>query len=146
MVKRSMLVVPLLAMLLGGAAVAEQSGSGVTVMLEPQHGSKIGGEATIVHGVSPKTAIVTITLDGVFNPETQYPAGIYRGACAAITPRLKPLYELTAVQGGRSTTTLKARTPIPGTYVIAVWDPKMAKTMSCGGGPLGGSPQGQPIT
>jgi hypothetical protein len=136
MVKRSLLVVPLLAMLLGGAAIAKQSASGVTIPLEPQHGSKIGGKATIVHGISPNTAIVTITLDGVFIPETQYPAGIYRGACAMITPRLKPMYELTPVQGGRSTTNLKARTPIPGKYAIAVWDPKMTKTMSCGGGPL----------
>ena len=142
MVKRSMLVVPLLAMLLGGAAIAKQSSSGVTILLEPQHGSKIGGKGTIVHGISPNTAIATITLDGVFIPETQYPAGIYRGACAMITPSLKPMYELTPVQGGRSTTNLKARTPISGKYAIAVWDPKMTKTMSCGGGPLDGGKTG----
>jgi len=138
MVKRSTLVVPLLAMLLGGAAIAKQSATGGTIPLQPQHESKIGGKATIAHGISPNTATVTITLDGVFIPETEYPAGIYRGACATITPRLKPLYELTPVQGGRSTTNLKARTPIAGEYAIAVWNPKMTKTMSCGGGPLDG--------
>jgi hypothetical protein len=100
------------------------------VKLEPQHGSKIGGTATIVHAPSPTAVTVTIVLDGVFIPENRYPAGVYAGTCAKLPA--EPAYRLEPVMGGKSTTRLQVKPPMSGPYAIAVFRTDGSQTMSCG--------------
>ncbi len=129
---RSLLLASTLLLVLGGTASAESRRT-VEVKLDPQHTSKIGGTATIVHGRNEVR--VTIVLDGVFIPENQYPAGVYTGACANLSAT--PAYKLNPVMSGRSVTLLAMnRSPKhkPGatTYVVAVFNTAATQTMSCG--------------
>jgi hypothetical protein len=126
---RSICVALALACAAGGVALAAEPAT-IPIALEPQNGSKIGGTASIVHGVSPHNVVVTITLDGVFIPENRYPAGVYRGTCAALSA--EPAYVLTPVMGGRSKTNLRVKPPLPGSYALAVFNTSGKKTMSCG--------------
>ncbi len=124
---RSIVVVSGLALVLGGSALAAQPR--LEVKLQPQHGSQIGGTATIVHE-SPPSVTVTIVLDGVFVPENRYPAGVYAGTCAKLGA--KPAYRLRPVVSGRSTTRLQVKPPASPAYAIAVFRTDGSQTMSCG--------------
>lgn len=113
------------------AATASPAHARFEVKLEPQHGSKIGGTATIVHASSPPAAVtVTIVLDGVFIPESRYPAGVYAGTCGKLAP--EPAYRLEPVVSGSSTTRVQVKPPMSGPYAIAVFRTDGSQTMSCG--------------
>jgi hypothetical protein len=128
-VNRSIWFAVPLAAALAGAAVAGPAA--VKIPLLPQHGSKIGGTATLAHqSMKPLVVDVSIVLDGVFIPEASYPAGLYIGTCAKMSAA--PAYELKPVVGGRSETRLRTSAPKPGPYVIAVLKKDGGETMSCG--------------
>ena len=116
-----------------GVAVAAAPSQSIEVKLRPQHGSKIGGTATIVHLANKND--VSIVLHGVFVPENRYPAGIYNGTCGNLSAA--PDYELTPVMGGLSTTHLKLNRskrgrPLYPSYAVAVFNLAGTQTMSCG--------------
>lgn len=118
-----------------GIAFAATPPPSVAVKLDPQPGSKIAGTATIVHvSLKPPVVDVTIVLDGVFIPENQYPAGVYRGTCAKLGAT--PEYQLNPVVGGRSKTQVKPTAMKPGPYAVAVFNTTGAHTMSCGELPM----------
>lgn len=127
-VKRSVWLAFPLAVVFAGAAAA---GPVVKIPLLAQHGSKIGGSATLAHvSMKPLVVDVSIVLDGVFIPEAEYPAGLYTGTCAKMSA--EPAYPLKPVMGGRSETRLRASAPKPGPYVIAVLKKEGGETMACG--------------
>ena len=114
-----------------GSATAATHPSSIEVKLDPQHGSKISGRATITHvSEHPLVADVVIVLDGVFIPENRYPAGIYVGTCARMSA--EPVYRLKPVVGGRSKTRVAEGTPPPGPYVLAVFDTAAKQALWCG--------------
>jgi len=127
---RSVVVALVLAVFAGGVAGAASPAPSFQVKLLPQHGSKIGGEASIVHDSAPRAVVVTIVLDGVFIPENEYPAGVYEGSCSALSS--PPAYKLNPVKGGRSVTNLHVKQHMAETYSIAVFDTAGTKTTSCG--------------
>jgi hypothetical protein len=128
-VRRSIWFAFALALALAGGAIAGPAP--VKIPLQPQHGSKIGGTATLTHrSMKPLVVDVSIVLDGVFIPEASYPAGLYTGTCAKMSAA--PAYELNAVVGGRSETRLRTSAPKPGPYVIAVLKKDGGETMTCG--------------
>src|SRR6202035_5799056 len=106
------------------------------VKLDPQNGSKIAGTATIAHlSTEPPTVDVTIVLDGVFIPENQYPAGVYRGTCGKIGAT--PEYRLNPVVGGRSKTEVnpsmkRSKRKSNREYSVAVFNTAGTHTISCG--------------
>jgi hypothetical protein len=114
-----------------GIATAGPHPASMAVRLDPQHGSKISGKATITHvSEHPLVADVVIVLDGAFIPENQYPAGIYVGSCARMSA--DPVYRLKPVIGGRSKTRVAEGTPPPGPYVLAVFDTAAKQVLWCG--------------
>ena len=114
-----------------GIAFAASPPPSAQLQLKPEHGSKIAGTATIAHvSMEPPVVDVTIVLDGVFIPENQYPAGVYRGTCGKIGAT--PEYRLNPVVGGRSKTEVKPTAMKRGMYSIAVFDTTGAHTISCG--------------
>jgi hypothetical protein len=118
-----------------GIAFAATPPPSVVVKLDPQNGSKIAGNATITHvAMEPPVVDVTIVLDGVFIPENEYPAGVYRGTCAKMGTT--PEYRLKPVIGGRSNTRVKPTAMKPGPYLVAVFNTAGTHTMSCGALPM----------
>jgi hypothetical protein len=119
-----------------GIAFAATPPPSFLVKLDPQHGSKIAGTATIVHGsTEPPVVDVTIVLDAVFIPENQYPAGVYAGTCGKLATA--PLYRLNPVVGGRSKTEVQPTMKRPKRkpnwrFSVAVFDTTGAHTISCG--------------
>jgi hypothetical protein len=116
-----------------GVALAASPAPSTAVALVAQHGSKIGGTATIRH--SENENVVSIVLHGVFVPENRYPAAIYNGTCGNLSAA--PDYELTPVMGGLSITHLRLNRSKRGrrlypSYAVAVFNLAGTKTMSCG--------------
>ena len=89
-----------------------------------------------MHAASePPVVDVTIVLDGVFIPENQYPAGVYRGTCGKLGST--PEYRLNPVVGGQSKTEVKptmkrAKRKSNWTYSIAVFNTAGTRAISCG--------------
>ena len=76
----------------------------VVVQIDEMSGSGQTGTATLTSTIDNKTQ-VTIELNGE-PPSAQEPAHIHTGKCKKLNP--KPLYLLTNVVGGTSTTTVNA--------------------------------------
>jgi hypothetical protein len=118
-----------------GTAFAATPPPSVKITLDAQPGSKIAGTATITHvAMEPPVVDVAIVLDGVFIPENEYPAGVYRGTCGKLGTT--PAYRLKPVIGGSSKTRVKPTTMKPGPYAIAVFNTAGTHTMSCGELPM----------
>lgn len=80
----------------------------LTIVMSAESGSKLEGVATVADAGDSKHPAVTVTIlyaNTMFIPETQYPTEIRAGKCGDVNS--VHAYSLTAVQGGRSVTTLK---------------------------------------
>ena len=123
-----------------GTAFAATAPPSIKVTLDPQPGSKIAGTATIVHSATePPVVDVTIVLDGVFIPENEYPAGVYRSTCAKLASTAE--YRLNPVVGGRSKTEVKpamkrSKRKSNWSYSIAVFNTAGTRAISCGALPM----------
>jgi hypothetical protein len=99
--------------------------------LRPVAGSHVTGDARFSQ--SAGTLVVTIELNGMFIPETQYPASVRAGRCAdagaALTATLRP------VQVGNSRTVLAATSApdiLATPHSVRIMDASGQRVVWCG--------------